>query len=59
MPGVPFCILFFFKACWSKRFFKVRDYKLMLKLFDQIIREAPAFEDNDFVGFPINAILEW
>lgn len=31
----------------------------MLKLFDQIIREAPAFEQNDLVGFPINAILDW
>lgn len=32
---------------------------LMLKLFNKIIREAPRFEQGNFVGFPINAILEW
>ncbi|KAI8996411.1 Phophatidylserine decarboxylase-domain-containing protein [Trametes punicea] len=38
---------------------QVRDYKLMLQLFNQIISTAPAFEENDLVGFPINAILDW
>ncbi|KAI9064499.1 hypothetical protein FKP32DRAFT_646186 [Trametes sanguinea] len=38
---------------------QVRDYKLMLKLFNHIISTAPAFEDHEFVGFPINAILDW
>jgi phosphatidylserine decarboxylase len=31
----------------------------MLRLFDEIIATAPDFEDNDLVGFPINAILDW
>ena len=31
----------------------------MLKLFNNIIATAPAFEQNDLVGFPINAILDW
>ncbi|KAH7930760.1 phosphatidylserine decarboxylase-like protein [Leucogyrophana mollusca] len=38
---------------------QVRDYKLMLRLFDHIISEAPEYEQNDLVGFPINAILDW
>lgn len=38
---------------------QVRDYKLMLRLFDHIISTAPAFEADDLVGFPINAILDW
>jgi len=38
---------------------QVRDYMTMLALFDQIITTAPDFEDNDLVGFPINAILDW
>ncbi|KAJ3524547.1 hypothetical protein NM688_g8540 [Phlebia brevispora] len=38
---------------------RVRDYKLMLALFNDIITTAPAFEENDLVGFPINAILDW
>ncbi|KAI0780873.1 Phophatidylserine decarboxylase-domain-containing protein [Trametes elegans] len=38
---------------------QVRDYNLMLRLFDHIIHAAPKYEDNVFVGFPINAILEW
>ncbi|KAI0665210.1 Phophatidylserine decarboxylase-domain-containing protein [Cubamyces menziesii] len=38
---------------------QVRDYLLMLKLFNNIIATAPAFEQNDLVGFPINAILDW
>ena len=31
----------------------------MLKLFNHIIATAPAFEDDDLVGFPISAILNW
>ncbi|RPD60582.1 hypothetical protein L226DRAFT_461608 [Lentinus tigrinus ALCF2SS1-7] len=38
---------------------QVRDYMLMLELFNDIIKSAPAWEDNDLVGFPINAILDW
>ncbi|KAJ3519114.1 hypothetical protein NM688_g9350 [Phlebia brevispora] len=38
---------------------QVRDYKLMLALFNDIITTAPAFEEDDLVGFPINAILDW
>ncbi|PCH42429.1 phosphatidylserine decarboxylase protein [Wolfiporia cocos MD-104 SS10] len=38
---------------------QVRDYKLMLYLFDDILTLAPAYEDNALVGFPINAILDW
>ncbi|KAG8848948.1 hypothetical protein FRB96_000969 [Tulasnella sp. 330] len=38
---------------------QVRHYKEMLRRFDQIIVSAPTFEPNDFVGFPINAILNW
>lgn len=38
---------------------QVRNYMEMLGLFDLIIVSAPDFEDNDLVGFPINAILDW
>ncbi|OSC99099.1 hypothetical protein PYCCODRAFT_1480156 [Trametes coccinea BRFM310] len=38
---------------------QVRDYRLMLRLLNDIISIAPAFEDHGFVGFPINAILDW
>jgi len=38
---------------------QVRDYMTMLRLFDLIITTAPDFEQNDLVGFPINAILDW
>ena len=31
----------------------------MLQLFNNIIHTAPAFEQNDLIGFPINAILDW
>jgi phosphatidylserine decarboxylase len=31
----------------------------MLWLFDQILTEAPQYEQDDLVGFPINAILDW
>jgi len=38
---------------------QVRNYMMMLALFNQIIGEAPDYEQNDLVGFPINAILDW
>ncbi|KAG8880497.1 hypothetical protein FRB97_000732 [Tulasnella sp. 331] len=38
---------------------QIRDYMTMLRLFDMIIGTAPDFENNDLVGFPINAILDW
>ncbi|KAB5590804.1 Phosphatidylserine decarboxylase family protein [Ceratobasidium theobromae] len=38
---------------------QIRDYKTMLRAFNYIITHAPEFEDNDLVGFPINAILDW
>ncbi|KAE9402966.1 hypothetical protein BT96DRAFT_917897, partial [Gymnopus androsaceus JB14] len=38
---------------------QVRNYLDMLNLFDHIITTAPEFVNNDFVGFPINAILNW
>lgn len=38
---------------------QVRDYRLMLRLFNHIITTAPKYEDDDLVGFPINAILDW
>ncbi|KAF8752465.1 Phophatidylserine decarboxylase [Rhizoctonia solani] len=37
----------------------IRDYDTMFKTFDYIITHAIAYEDNDLVGFPINAILDW
>ncbi|KAK0440467.1 phosphatidylserine decarboxylase-like protein [Desarmillaria tabescens] len=42
---------------------QVRDYMNMLALFNQVITEAPDFEEASYdvglVGFPINAILDW
>ncbi|KAJ8073713.1 hypothetical protein PM082_011991 [Marasmius tenuissimus] len=38
---------------------QVRDYMCMLRLFNQIITTAPKYEENNLVGFPINAILDW
>lgn len=38
---------------------QVRNYLVMLGLFNMIIGEAPTYENNDLVGFPINAILDW
>ena len=32
---------------------------LMLALFSEIIGEAPDYEQNDLVRFPINTILDW
>ncbi|KAG5637504.1 hypothetical protein H0H81_004330 [Sphagnurus paluster] len=39
--------------------FQVRDYKTMLKLINLFITEAPEFSEYEFVGFPINAVLDW
>ncbi|HEX8161467.1 MAG TPA: phosphatidylserine decarboxylase family protein [Pyrinomonadaceae bacterium] len=38
---------------------QVRDYHLMLKLFNAIMTRAPEFNKTGLVGFPINAILDW
>ncbi|KAG6907170.1 hypothetical protein DXG01_010295 [Tephrocybe rancida] len=38
---------------------QVRDYKTMLRLMNMVLTEAPAFSQDDLVGFPINAILDW
>ncbi|HWT12635.1 MAG TPA: phosphatidylserine decarboxylase family protein [Allosphingosinicella sp.] len=38
---------------------QVRDYHLMLQLFNEIMTRAPEYMDNALVGFPINAILDW
>jgi len=38
---------------------QVRDYHLMLRLFNEIMTRAPEYMDNALVGFPINAILDW
>jgi phosphatidylserine decarboxylase len=38
---------------------QVRNYKLMLKLFNHIMTSAPEFSEKALVGFPINAILDW
>ncbi|KAF8725250.1 Phophatidylserine decarboxylase, partial [Rhizoctonia solani] len=38
---------------------QIRDYNTMLKAFDYIITHSIPYEDHAFVGFPINAILNW
>ena len=38
---------------------QVRDYKLMLELFNVIMTHAPEYNRTGLVGFPINAILDW
>ncbi|KAL9105079.1 MAG: hypothetical protein Q9187_008829, partial [Circinaria calcarea] len=42
---------------------QVRDYHHMLELFNVIIKSAPEWNEVSygvgFVGFPINAILDW
>lgn len=38
---------------------QVRDYHVMLRLFNAIMTRAPEFNDTGLVGFPINAILDW
>jgi phosphatidylserine decarboxylase len=37
----------------------VRDYHVMLQLFNAIMTQAPDFNKTGLVGFPINAILDW
>jgi phosphatidylserine decarboxylase len=38
---------------------QVRNYHLMLKLFNAIMTRAPEYNETGLVGFPINAILDW
>src|SRR6202035_3876165 len=38
---------------------QVRNYHLMLQLFNAIMTQAPDFNETGLVGFPINAILDW
>lgn len=38
---------------------QVRDYRVMLRLFNEIMTMAPEYNDTGLVGFPINAILDW
>ncbi|KIK54432.1 hypothetical protein GYMLUDRAFT_77133 [Collybiopsis luxurians FD-317 M1] len=38
---------------------QIRDYMTMLSMFDFIIHNALEFEDNELVGFPITAMLDW
>jgi phosphatidylserine decarboxylase len=38
---------------------QVRDYQMMLKLFNAIMTRAPEYNRTGVVGFPINAILDW
>ncbi|CEL63404.1 phosphatidylserine decarboxylase [Rhizoctonia solani AG-1 IB] len=38
---------------------QIRDYDTMFKAFDYIITHSIPHEDHAFVGFPINAILNW
>ncbi|MCF7837927.1 MAG: phosphatidylserine decarboxylase family protein [Candidatus Marinimicrobia bacterium] len=38
---------------------QIRDYPHMLRVLNQILTQAPAFNQTGLVGFPINAILDW
>ncbi len=38
---------------------QVRDYRHMLRLVNHIMTKAPAFNESELVGFPINAIFDW
>lgn len=43
---------------------EITDYKMLLKLIDQIMTKAPEYippneEGHSLIGFPINAILDW
>lgn len=38
---------------------QVRDYKHMLRLFNEILTRAPIFNDSELIGLPVNAILDW
>jgi len=38
---------------------QVKDYKQMLELMNEVLTQAPEFNQTGLVGFPINAILNW
>lgn len=38
---------------------QIRDYRHMLLLMNQVLKQAPEFNKTGLVGFPINAILDW
>ena len=38
---------------------QVRDYRHMIQLINHILGTAPVFNLTGFVGFPINAIIDW
>jgi len=38
---------------------QVRDYHEMLAVMNQVLTQAPEFNQTDLVGFPINAIVNW
>ena len=38
---------------------QVKNYKQMFRLINATMTRAPEFNQTGFVGFPINAILEW
>lgn len=38
---------------------QVRDYHVMLKMFNAIMTSAPEYNQTGLVGFPINAVLDW
>ncbi len=38
---------------------QVKNYHQMLRLFNQLMTEAPEFNESGLVGFPFNAILDW
>ena len=38
---------------------QVRDYRHMIRLINHILGTAPVFNLTGFVGFPINAIIDW
>ena len=38
---------------------QVRDYRVMLRMVNAIMTQAPEFNQTGLVGFPINAILDW
>ncbi|KAG9240292.1 phosphatidylserine decarboxylase [Calycina marina] len=37
----------------------VRDYKHMLRLFNEVLLRAPLFAESELIGLPMNAILDW
>ncbi len=38
---------------------QAKDYKQMLELMNDVLTQAPEFNQTGLVGFPINAILDW